>query len=299
MKQLILILSLIFSTVSFSQTVTGDTTKLFCIIQNDGNKIIGKVISNTPREVTIITNGREIIIPQYVIKSISEVNNSDLNEKGEYIGEDNFRTRYFLTTNGLPLQKGKDYIQWNLFGPDFQFSVTDHLGMGVMTSWIGMPIIGTFKYANKINDKVHYALGGLVGSGTWIAPDFAGALPFGAITFGTGRSNINFSAGYGAIWSDGSVSGRTIVSVAGMTKVGSRVSLVFDSFVMLPTKGKTYTDYWGYSYTLSQPGFAIVVPGIRFHQNETSAFQFGFAGVIADGELIPAPIPMIQWYRSF
>jgi hypothetical protein len=300
MKQLILILSLIFFNIAFSQTVTSDTTKLFCITQNDGNKIVGKVTSNTSREVTIVTNdGREIIIPQYVIKSITEVNTSDLNEKGEYIGEDNFRTRYFLTTNGLPLEKGKNYIQWNLFGPDFQFSVTDHLGMGIMSSWIGMPIIGTVKYANKITDKVHYAIGGLVGTGSWIRPDFGGALPFAAITFGTGRSNINFSGGYGAVWSDGSTSGRGILSVGGMTKVGKRVSLVFDSFIMLPGATKSYTDSWGYNYVQTRPGFAILVPGVRFHQTETSAFQFGFGGLVFEDELVPVPIPMVQWYRSF
>ena len=301
MKKLILSSILIFLfNIAFSQSQNTDTTKVFCVTQNDDTKIIGKIIENNPREITIIANdGRQIIIPQYIVKSITPINTSDLNESGEYIGKDNFCTRYFLTTNGLPLEKGKNYIQWNLFGPDFQFSVNEKVGMGVMTSWIGMPIIGTIKYSDRITDKIHYAVGGLIGTGSWAAPDFGGALPFVALTIGDGRSNINISGGYGAVWSGGSTSGRGILSVAGMTKVGRKVSLVFDSFIMLPGSDKTQTDFWGNTYTKSRPGFAILVPGVRIHQSESTAFQFGFAGIIADGDIIPMPIPMVQWYRSF
>ena len=303
MKQFIFFIAMITCYYgAFSQTAppSQDTTSLYCITQNDGSKLVGRILSNDSREVKIKTaEGREIIIPQYIIKSITKTNFGDLNEKGEYVGKDNFCTRYFITTNGLPLEKGKNYIQWNLFGPDFQFNVTDHVGMGIMTSWIGMPVIGTIKYSNSISDDVHYAFGGLVGTGSWAAPGVGGALPFAAITFGTGRSNLSFSGGYGAIWNNGSTAGRALASVAGMHKISRKVSLVFDSFFMLAGADKTYTSYGGYTQTRSNPGIAIIIPGVRIHQTESTAFQFGFAGVFYDNELLPVPLPMVQWYRSF
>lgn len=305
MKPYILICLFFISFIYNAQVINKDSNtvkenyKLYCIIQNDGTKLIGKIIESNPREVSFkTTDGRDIIVPQYIIKSISEVKTDDFNINGEYVGKDNFCTRYFLTTNGLPLEKGKNYTQWNLFGPDFQFSVSDHLGMGVMTSWIGIPIIGTIKYSNKINDYVHYAVGGLIGTGAWAAPEFGGALPFASITFGTGKSNVSISGGYGAIWNNGSTSGRSIVSVAGMSKIGKKISLIFDSFIMLPGASKTYYNY-GYPNPKNQPGFAIFVTGFRLHQTETSAFQFGFGGVMAYNKLLPVPIPLAQWFRSF
>lgn len=303
MKHFILFFAMItcyFSGISQTKPASQDTTSLYWIMQNDGHKTVGRIITNDAREVKIKTlDGREVIIPQYVIKSITKTTPGDLNEKGEYVGKDNFCTRYFITTNGLPLEKGKNYIQWNLFGPDLQFNVTDHVGMGIMTSWFGMPVIGTIKYSNSISDDVHYAVGGLVGTGSWAAPGIGGALPFAAITFGSGRSNLSFSGGYGAIWNNGSTAGRALASVAGMHKVSRRVSIVFDSFIMLAGSDKTYTSYGGYIQTRRSPGLAIIIPGVRIHQTESAAFQFGFAGIFFDNELLPVPLPMVQWYRSF
>ena len=41
----------------------------------------------------------------------------------------------------------------------------------------------------------------------------------------------------------------------------------------------------------------LITPGFRFQQEKGKAFQIGFAGIFADGDF--APIPMIQWFRSF
>ena len=278
MKKLIIICSFIFSfNFGFSQTYPADSTKLVCITLNDGTKIIGKVTQNNERELTVSsTNGRRQIIPQYFVKTISDINESDMSKNGKYLGKDNYCTRYFLTTNGLPIEKGKNYIQWNLFGPDIQFSVSDHFGVGIMTSWIGNPVVGSFKYSNKISKNVHYAIGGLVGTTTWYGR--AGlALPFAALTFGNGRNNINFSSGYGAVWKGFESNGTALYSIAGMAKLSNKLSFVFDSFI---TKE-----------------FAFFTPNLRYHFTETNAFQFGIAFLQAEGEFRRIPLPMFQWYR--
>jgi hypothetical protein len=149
---------LFFSSIIFSQQKI-DSTKIYVLTQNDGSEFTGKILKSDERELTILlTDGRKIIIPQYVVKTINPANSSDFNAIGQFIGEENFRTRYFLTTNGLPLKKGKNYVQWTLLGPDLQFSITDRLGAGVMTSWIGMPIIGTIKYTGNISKNLNYAV---------------------------------------------------------------------------------------------------------------------------------------------
>jgi len=258
--------------------------------------------------------------------------NTDYNTKGDFVGDDRFSTRYFITTNGLPIKKGENYIQWNLYGPDVQFGIKDNLGIGVMTSWIGMPIIGTLKYSFQATEKVHFAIGSLIGTGSWALPESALAVPFATTSFGDRQANIAMSGGYGWVALEGDSQGRFITSVAGMVKVNDRFSLVFDSFILLPSSYKqqsfnildyssgTTPSYYQMSYSYSdKPMMGIIIPGVRLHTGHRKAFQFGFAGVFTgpnyknviyspdapeyrsnyETEFLFAPVPMVQWFRSF
>jgi hypothetical protein len=318
MKTILLTLLLCLTgTVAFSQedvtTNQVEDTTLYRIIKTDGTELIGYILKQDEREMLVKTkDGRKIIVPQYVVKEIVVVNSKEFSSKGQYIGEDKFATRYFITTNGLPMKKGEHYVQWNLFGPDFQFSVTDNFGVGVMTSWLAIPIIGTAKYSFKLGENVHGAVGTMLGTSTWAAftdsdLNWGLGLPFATISGGNRKSNIAFSAGYGAFWQGGDVQGRALLSVAGMTKISPKFSLVFDSFIVTRGKAETYTEYvynpitGNYDETQTTrraPGVALLIPGLRWHQAEGKAFQFGFTGIVFDGEVVPVPIPMVQWYRS-
>jgi hypothetical protein len=288
MKSKLLAIFLLFiGNIALSQTDTTLTkdTSTYRIIKTDGGELIGQIQSQDAREILLLTkDDRQIYIPQHAIKEIIKLKNSDFNNIGTFIGEDKFATRYFITTNGLPIKKGEHYVQWNLFGPDFQFGIGKDLGVGIQSSWFGVPIIGSIKKSWQIGDKSQFAIGGLVGTGSWIVPEFGGALPFATLSFGDRSKNIAFSGGYGAIWTGDGVSGRAISSIAGMAKISPKISLVFDSFVLLPNENQT--------------GGALFIPGIRWHQEEGKAIQFGFAGIIADGDIVPVTIPTIQWYRS-
>jgi hypothetical protein len=288
MKKSLLILSFLsFSYISFSQNdipIVQDTNQ-YRFIKTDGGEILGKIISQDAREILVLMkDNRKIYIPQHTIKEIVLISSSNFNHKGDFVGEDKFSTRYFITTNGLPIKKGENYIQWNLLGPDFQFGIGKNLGVGIMTSWIGMPIIASIKKSWELGDKTQFAIGGLIGTGSWASPDFGGMLPFGTISFGDRTKNIAISAGYGAISINGRTSGRTLTSIAGMIKVSQKVSLVFDSFIILKSN--------------TESSFALLIPGVRVHQSEGKAIQFGFSGMYYDNELLNVPIPMVQWYRS-
>jgi hypothetical protein len=286
-KSLLLLSFLSLSYLSFSQndTTSVQDTNQYRFIKTDGGEIFGKILSQDAREILVLTkDNRKIYIPQHTIKEIVLISSSNFNQKGDFVGEDKFSTRYFISTNGLPIKKGENYIQWNLFGPDFQFGIGKNLGVGLMTSWFGIPIIGTIKKSWELGDKTQFAIGGLFGTGSWANPDFGGMLPFGTISFGDRTKNIAISAGYGAIWQDGGTTGRALTSIAGMIKVSQKVSLVFDSFIFLP--GKTASS------------LALLIPGVRIHQSEGKAIQFGFLGLYESGEVFSIPIPMLQWYRS-
>lgn len=318
MRFIILLAFAVLSSVAFSQEdslkITDST--IYRIVKHDGVEYVGTIVFSNAREVLIVTEERgPIYIPQHVIKEINVVNQDEYNQAGDYVGEDMFATRYFITTNGLPIKKGDHYVQWNWFGPDFQFGVGKNFGVGFMTSWMAVPIIGTAKYSFQINEKSHFALGALVGTTSWAAftdanMNVGGVLPFGTFSYGSRRANLAFSAGYGGIWANGETEGHALGSVAGMIKIGPRFSLVFDSFGVMPGKWNTRTyEDWVYDpdtgiYELKTitesyrtPGVLLLIPGIRWHQGKGKAFQFGFAGLAVDNEIMPFPVPMVQWYR--
>jgi hypothetical protein len=282
--------------------------KIYIVETSDGNIFMGTIISQDSKEVLILTKDRgEISIPKYQVKSIKELEEGQLNAKGEYIPSEVFSTRYFITTNGLPLEKGENYILWNLFGPEFHWGVAKNFGLGIMTSWGGVPIIGTAKYSIKLGEKSSFGIGLLAGTGSWILPRFGGVLPFGALTIGDRRANLNISGGYGYVNFDGDGGGTALMSVAGMVKVGKKISVVFDSFIVPGIGYKTVQQYvynpnTGYgnyqSVRVKRSGGGLLIPGIRYQIQPDAAFQFGFAGLVVDQEVLPVPIPMIGWFRK-
>lgn len=285
---------------------------MYRVIKYDGTEYFGWIIQKDARELLLKLPTKEALyIPSHLIKETVAVKPDEFTIKGEYIGEEIFATRYFITTNGFPLNRGDHYIQWNLYGPDFQFGIGKNLGVGIMTSWGGIPIIGNFKYTIQTKKRVNFALGTLLGTGSWGLPDYGLALPFGSITLGDRTMNITASGGYGLVVLNGDSDGRGLCSVAGMIKIGKKISLVFDSFIVMSGNNttRTYTDYVYNPVTMQtspvvrteivkHPGMALLIPGIRWHSSPNHAFQFGFAGIYADNQFMPFPIPMVQWYRK-
>lgn len=312
-----------------ADTTQTEPAKVFVIVKHDGARFYGHILSQDAREVLIETEEiGQVYIPRHEIREIREVASRELDERGVYVPGEVFSTRYFITTNGLPVQKGENYILWNLFGPDFQFGVSENLGLGVMTSWIGYPIVGTAKYSIPLKDDWNLGLGILLGTGSWGIPSFAGALPFGAITYGDRVRNFTFSAGYAGLrykeeiydyyYSNGMYydnvreevrnEGSFLCSFSGMFKVGRTLSIVFDSFYLPPGKERTETyQYENYNWetesyftvtetrTTQRSAILAIIPGLRLQTRPEAAFQFGFAGIRTEGETFP--IPLVQWFR--
>lgn len=300
------------------------------IIKQNGAAFTGTIISQDAREILVQTEDVGLVyIPKHEVDEIILVE-----DKAQEVTGGLFSTRYFLTTNGFNIKKGENYVQWNLFGPDFQFGVRDNFTMGIMTSWVGMPIIFTTKYSFELNEKLFAGVGFLGGTGSWAFPKYGLVLPYAFLTVGDRVNNINFSGGYGGVFSETKTTytiknvptdyssnsyeriegveyqGRPLFSVAGMFRINDKFSFVFDSFFMTAGKDRQeqqIDENWNqesgkvtYSIvyrTIETQPLVVLSPGLRFQANERSSFQFGFTGIHTDGEFVPVPIPMVQWFR--
>lgn len=258
-------------------------SKMYVVTTMNGATFVGNIITDNSKEIVIKTKDRgEVSIPKYEVKSMKELVEGELSDDGVFIGTPMFATRYFLTTNALPMKKGDNYIQLNWWGPEFHFGVGEKFGIGIMTSWGGVPIVGAAKYTINLGEKSNLGLGTLIGTGSWAMPEFFGALPFAALTFGDERRNINFSGGYGYVNAGFGGGGTALLSVGGAARMGNKANFVFDSFI-IPESNSTST-------------MAIIIPGMRFQTEEGKAFQWGFGGIFADGRILP--FPFLTWFRK-
>ena len=216
-----------------AETITDLTQqeKEVVVTKNDGTEYIGVILEQNDREVLLLTKSiGKIYIPKHEIASIDKITKEDFRD-GVYMGNNLFSTRYFITTNGLPMKKGDSYALIQLFGPDIQYAINEHITIGGITTWIGLPVIGTAKFSFSAHEKVHFALGGLAGSGTWLSLGSFGAIGYGSLTFGDYMKNISVTAGYAGFSINGNKSSSMLYSFAGMAKLNDRIAIVFDSFI--------------------------------------------------------------------
>lgn len=267
MKKFLLIVfaSIVIQNLSFSQENPSDSTNLalqpwYEITKNNGVKYIGKIISDDGREVLIDTKDLgKIYIPKSDIKSIKKIEDEKSIVYGEYRTEGPFTTRYYLTTNALPVKRGENYSLLHLWGPEMHFAVSNSTSIGFVATWIGSPIALAVKQNFKTsNEKLNFSIGTLTGTTGYLNMFKGfGSLLFGNVTYGSRMSNVTFSAGIAAFNSDtkksyginyyfqdtiyGNLNTNTtgisyqrptnltcLFSVSGITKIGTNISFIYD-----------------------------------------------------------------------
>ena len=184
-----------------AQVKASDST-LRLIEKNDGTKYIAIILSDDARELLIETETiGKIYIPKSEVKRITLIENQDEIKNGELLEESPFSTRYAFTNNALPIKRNDHYALVNLFGPEAHFAVNDHLNIGVMSTWIGSPLVAVGKYTIPTsNKKVNFSIASMFGT-TGYLNGFKGfgGLHWGTFTYGNRKNNISFSAGFGYI----------------------------------------------------------------------------------------------------
>ncbi len=205
MKNLLALLFISFL-ISFSFNIYGQvesTDSTLCLIEkNDGTKYIAIILSDDARELLIETKTiGKIYILKSEVKRITLIENQDEIKNGELREESPFSTRYAFTNNALPIKRNDHYAMVNLFGPEVHFAVNDRLNIGVMTTWIGSPLVAVGKFTIPTsNKKVNFSIASMLGT-TGYLNSFRGlgGLHWGTFTYGDRKNNISLSAGFGYI----------------------------------------------------------------------------------------------------
>lgn len=261
------------------------TRKSVLIILNDGSQKMGFLISDDGSNVMIETAALGLVtIPKYQIKEIRTLNSGE--KVSTYTWTDEaYSNRYFFTFNGLP-RKNKNTLKVFPLGIDAQFGIGKNLQLGGLTSWVGAPLIATVQYRFDLAKDFYGAVGVYAGTSSWVAfasdNPGAGVVPYGSLTYGTHESNFMVGYGYGYLNIGGDSGGASLIMLGGTAAMGKKASFVFESIL---TVGQGSIN-------------GTVTPGVRWHYKSGSAFQFGLAAFVADGEFFPVPIPAVSWSKT-
>ena len=284
---------LLFILVAFSQCHgqdMPDTTRknpnLDYVVQMfDGNVYVGKVIYEDPRAIQLqVKKMGNIYLKKNDIEVMRPTNKQELVALSNYTPSEVYSTKYFFTSNDLPVKKKEDLNLWNWYGIDKSFALSSRFVLDINTTWGGIPLLGTIRYDIQIGKKTSIGVGTLFGWGTWAFPNYTASIPYASITYGDRITNATAGAGYGFFSLYGSPFQSQVYTLAAMKKAGRRSSLVFESlFLPAPTNGSS--------------SIALFIPGIRLQSEYKSAFQLGFGVMIVDGDFVPAPLPFVQWFR--
>lgn len=199
MKQLLILILLLISFTGMAQEDTTAVKQLVVVQKFDGKEYIGYILEDDGREILLVTEDLgKIYIRKEQISKIYDVEDEEHIVNGVYNTEGPFTTRYAFTTNALPIKKGENYAMVNLYGPEVHFAISDNFNIGVMSTWIGSPLVLAMKYSMKTsNENVNFSLGLLSGTSSFLNSfQGYGGLAFGNVTIGDRRRNITLAAGY-------------------------------------------------------------------------------------------------------
>lgn len=290
-------LSLVF-VLTFCVANSQSDTLLKVITTFSGKEYIGKVLQDDGREILIETQTvGKVYLQKSDVKGIKILKSKEEIINNEYGGEGPFTTRYVFTNNALPIRKGENYYMLNLFGPEFHFAVSNNMNVGIMTTWIGSPMVLALKYTFKNKEsKLNFSAGTLLGTSGYIR-NFKGfgGLHWLSATYGNRNNNITFSGGYGYIQPGGNrflpvldkyednyirmenvaaplVHGP-LCSFSAILKVGAKSSFVFDNMALF----YSYEDRIVNQTTIQEGGLNpqgnYVPPIYSFEVNEESGIH--------------------------
>lgn len=316
---------------------TFDLEKIYVITRHNGIEYIGKILEENPREILLATESiGALYIPKIEIQSIIEVKSKKHIVNSEFQPEGPFTTRYSFTNNALPIKKGENYGMINLYGPEMHIAATDHLNIGIMTTWIASPLIGVGKYSlGDGSSKFNASIGTMLGTSGYLNGFKGfGGLHWLTLTFGDRKNNLSFSGGYAylqtgikrmkeGVYIDSEYYNSSnankvnmpmihgpIASIAGIAKIGARYSFVFDSMFGQFNHSEfdlnsIYNELTGRTtYTVTHKPLntsaLFIMPGVRYQKTNNRAFQICVAGVSTFGaNRVSFPIPMVNWFFKF
>lgn len=207
---MLLVFWLAASFAAYSQvndsTVKQDSAKkqLYLVTKTDNAEFYGYILSDDGREILLETKTiGKIYIAKSDIKLIKEISEEDVKNTSnlkytDYRAKGPFTTRYYFTTNGLPIEKDENYAMINIYGPEVHFAIKDNLSLGIMASWVASPIALASKYSVYSKGNTHLSIGTIVASsGYLLNAKGYGGLYWLTATQGNRLQSVSVSLGYG------------------------------------------------------------------------------------------------------
>jgi hypothetical protein len=257
MKNILIAFLLSLSSGMFAQ----EQNRVVVVLTN-GNEYIGTIEKDDGREMYLMTiNMGGVYLQKTDIRSVKPVTSDNQIVAGEFRNTGPFTTRYAFTTNALSINKGENYTMLNLYGPEMHMAVSNRLSVGIMSSWIGSPLILALKYTIPTkNPNVNFSLGNLAATSGYLQSFRGyGNLAFGNVTFGNRLNNVTFAGGY-FMYRGGGMNNYTqetttvrtnnnyfdfsnapqglpkpvqgpMLSIGGIARIGAKASFVFDSML--------------------------------------------------------------------
>jgi hypothetical protein len=287
--RIIVTLLFVFSSIIMSAQEQGRVV----VVLSNGNEYIGTISKDDGREIYLMTeNMGGVYLQKAEIRSVKPITSESQVVSGEFRNTGPFTTRYAFTTNALSINKGENYTMLNLYGPEVHMAVSNRLSIGVMSSWIGSPLIlaAKFTFPTK-NPNVNFSVGNLAATSGYLQSFRGfGNLGFANMTLGNRLNNVTLAAGY-FIYRGGGQENFTqetvpfvdnsysayypapqglprpvhgpMFSLGGIARIGAKASFVFDS--MLGFFEHTY--YEEQTTTLVPETYnPIFTPGLYSHR---------------------------------
>lgn len=250
-------LLLLFLALASLMTSAQDQKRVAIVLTN-GNEYIGTIQSDDGREIQINTENMGLmVILKTDIRSMKIVESETQIVQGEFRNTGPFTTRYSFTTNALEIKKGENYTMLNLYGPEIHMALTNRFSIGLMSTWIGSPLILAAKFTIPTrNPNVNFSVGNLTATSGYIQSFRGfGNLAFANVTLGNRLNNITVAGGYFMYRGGGKENynrpftvvdsadyliGNSLMglpkpvhgpmfSVGGIARIGAKASFVFDS----------------------------------------------------------------------
>lgn len=249
----------------------------------DGSVLIGRVESESPTEVVLMTrSGARLEIPRAEIVSMRRVS---LRPSGEVWVEDPNGSRLFFTSTGRPLSKGEGYISsfW-LFFPFVGYGVTDWFTIAGGTPIFPGAFGEMFYIAPKITlldrGKASLAVGALSFFVTEDIGEGNAGILYSVGTYGSRDNAITLGAGWFYAQTDGysDIANEPVFMVGGERRISRRVKLV--------------TENW---LSASSGIDGMMSGGFRFIGDRLSA-DLGFASLPGEGGCC---LPLVNFVWSF
>ncbi len=284
------------------QKITGEVSKSYQVILNDGSTVSGKLLSINDSEIVLESGSMgEVRLKRENVRSMMLVSSIDEKESGIWFPNPN-PSKYLLGNSAIPNKKNTGYYQntWVFFNT-FSYAFTGNLSVSAGFELFSVMAAGGGPYGFFVNPKASfkiadnfYAGGNILYMNTIRTVNEFGGLATlnGFCTYGNNNNNITGSVGWG--WAEGEFSAKPVFTVSGMTRVSKRIAFVSENWLV---PGLSFGDEEEADNNKSKY-YGLFSYGIRFLGEKTS-IDLAFINNPDIAKEIPIGIPWLDFVINF